>query len=218
MLWKTVLDISWWVFRLFLVLALPFWALVRGSVFLYHDYGLPTWLALLGGMFFGGIVISLYLWVLQQQLGIQQASLRWIAGFAFLLVLSYTGYTTLLPSGKNLKNQEVFQEFDDLHPLLRLGTGTLIWLDSDVLVTDLSRKPEDYQRMGLPHKNFSLHFIQEESGYAHALDLRTKSRSWLANFLTEQYFRLMGFSTLRHVGTADHLHVSLAPHRHPHAL
>jgi hypothetical protein len=41
------------------------------------------------------------------------------------------------------------------------------------------------------------------------MDLRTKGRSQARNALTVAYFRIMGFRSLRHVGTADHLHVSL---------
>jgi len=43
------------------------------------------------------------------------------------------------------------------------------------------------------------------------LDLRTIGRSERRNRLTAAYFQLMGFRTLRHLGTADHLHVSLPP-------
>jgi hypothetical protein len=43
----------------------------------------------------------------------------------------------------------------------------------------------------------------------HAVDLRTIGRAEWKNVLLNWYFRSMGFRTLRHVGTADHLHVSL---------
>jgi hypothetical protein len=39
--------------------------------------------------------------------------------------------------------------------------------------------------------------------------VRTNGRSKATNLLVELYFILMGFETLRHVGTADHLHVAL---------
>ena len=66
----------------------------------------------------------------------------------------------------------------------------------------------DYTRSNLPVRDRSLHFTQRD-GYVHAVDLRTNGRSWLRNSFTRAYFTLMGFHTLRHVGTADHLHVSL---------
>jgi hypothetical protein len=62
--------------------------------------------------------------------------------------------------------------------------------------------------MGLPPYERSLH-LRQDDGYAHAVDLRTAGRSEWRNFLMRSYYRLMGFRTLRHVGTADHLHVSL---------
>jgi hypothetical protein len=62
--------------------------------------------------------------------------------------------------------------------------------------------------MGLPVRDQSLHYPQK-SGYVHAVDIRTKGRPEWKNKLTEMTFELFGMSTLRHVGTADHLHISL---------
>ena len=53
-----------------------------------------------------------------------------------------------------------------------------------------------------------VHFRQDD-GFVHALDLRTIHRPEWRNLAAELAFRAMGFHTLRHVGTADHLHVSL---------
>ncbi|HKL89393.1 MAG TPA: hypothetical protein VJ884_10350, partial [Salinibacter sp.] len=86
--------------------------------------------------------------------------------------------------------------------------ATLLLVDEDLLITDLSRHPSDYADMGLPVNPRSLHYRQA-TGYTHALDLRTKGRGYLRNLLTQGYFSVLGFRTLRHVGTADHLHVSL---------
>ena len=68
--------------------------------------------------------------------------------------------------------------------------------------------PEDYRKMGLPTKGHSLHY-HKSNGYAHAVDLRTNNHSEIRNFALKMYFKLMGFNTLRHVGTGDHLHISL---------
>ncbi|MEL6925882.1 MAG: hypothetical protein AAFO94_17705, partial [Bacteroidota bacterium] len=76
---------------------------------------------------------------------------------------------------------------------------------------------EDYKRMGLKTKRHSLHY-QQPSGFVHAVDLRTNNRSWLRNFLLRSYFQLMGFNTLRHGGTGDHLHVSILSHARPGAI
>ncbi len=75
-------------------------------------------------------------------------------------------------------------------------------------MTDLGRTPADYVAMGLPVLEQSFHYRQVD-GYVHAMDLRTADRGAARNWLTQAYFRLLGFRTLRHVGTADHLHVSL---------
>ncbi len=97
-----------------------------------------------------------------------------------------------------------------LHPLLRVSVSTLILIDGDLVITDVARTPQDYVTMGLPIYEASLHYRQDD-GYVHAMDLRTLDRPRWRNWLTQGYFRSMGLRTLRHVGTADHLHVSLPP-------
>ena len=68
--------------------------------------------------------------------------------------------------------------------------------------------------MGMSSKKHSLHYRQS-SGYVHAVDIRTKGRGSIRNFLIRTYFRLMGFNTLRHGGTADHLHISISSKDRP---
>ena len=72
------------------------------------------------------------------------------------------------------------------------------------------RDPGDYVAMGLTPMEASDHYRQSD-GYVHALDLRTRGRPAWRNQVGEWSFRLMGFRVLRHVGTADHLHISLPP-------
>lgn len=103
-----------------------------------------------------------------------------------------------------------------IHPVLRLATSTLIHIDKDLLITDGQRLPEDYKKMGLKSKSQSLHYKQY-TGYTHAIDLRTKNRAEWKNQLVRGYFWLMGFRTLRHKGTTDHLHISLMSHQSPDA-
>ena len=111
-------------------------------------------------------------------------------------------------AGGNVKSAEVRAEYTALHPLVRLGASALILVDSESVITDAGRTPDFYRRMGLPPNEASLHF-EQESGFVHALDLRTIGRPEWRNRAAEIAFRAMGFHTLRHVGTADHLHVSL---------
>ena len=103
-----------------------------------------------------------------------------------------------------------------MHPVLRLAVSTLIHLDKEIIITDSDRMPEDYRAMGLKTIKNSLHYRQS-TGYSHALDLRTMNRPEWKNILVQNFFRVMGFRTLRHSGTADHLHVSLLSHDRPHA-
>jgi hypothetical protein len=84
----------------------------------------------------------------------------------------------------------------------------LFLLDKKAIVTDASRVPEGYHKMGLKSKTHSLHYIQED-GYVYAIDLRTKGRSEIRNTFLKMYFYIMGFKSMRHVGTADHLHISM---------
>ncbi len=70
------------------------------------------------------------------------------------------------------------------------------------------RNPRRLERMGLQTMRRSLHYRQRDN-YVHAVDLRTTGQSEWRNGLMPWYLQLVGFRTLRHVGTADHLHVSL---------
>lgn len=208
------------LFRAFLIAILPFVALIRGAVFLHEKYAVFSWLALLGGALLSALVLSIYFNFFQKKLLGKKVSLKnakrkyW---FALVIVLVYCLPSVLFISAANAKHQEVKNEFTSLHPILRLGISTVIFLDNDLLVTDANRQPEDYQSMGLKTKKHSLHY-QQNDGYAHAVDIRVNGRSWLRNLLLEKYFQAMGFNTLRHIGTADHLHVSLMSHDRPYAI
>ncbi|MFT5619362.1 MAG: hypothetical protein ACI85I_002605 [Arenicella sp.] len=78
-------------------------------------------------------------------------------------------------------------------------------------------KTLDYKSMGLKTLKNSLHYPQKD-GYVHAIDLHTNNRSEFRNRLLKYYFMLMGFHTLRYVGTADHLHISLPIEENPNAI
>jgi hypothetical protein len=126
----------------------------------------------------------------------------------FFLVGAFTLYGIVNLSDANAKSTQVKKEFTELHPILRLGTSTIFLFDRKAIMTDGSRIPEDYKKMGLKTNSSSLHYKQK-SGFVHAIDLRTKGRWEARNNALEWYFKIMGFQTLRHVGTADHLHVAL---------
>ncbi len=125
-----------------------------------------------------------------------------------VLVVGYCAYAALSISGANAKTRETSDEIPTLHPYLRLAVGTALLADDALLLTDVAREPDDYDEMGLATRASSLHYVQGD-GYAHAVDMRTKGRSELRNGLTRLYFHALGLHTVRHVGTADHLHVAL---------
>jgi hypothetical protein len=123
-------------------------------------------------------------------------------------VVCWCGYALIYVASVNAKSEAVRAEYAATHPLLRVALATLILADGDLVITDLRRAAEDYPRMGLPVNERTRHYRQAD-GWAHAVDLRTLGRGGLRNRLVQGYFELMGFSTLRHTGTADHLHVQL---------
>lgn len=191
---------------LLIVLCLP--ALVWSSVRLYLAAQWPVWGAFAGGM--AGTMTAL--------LTVNLLARHWFFGgrgsLRFLLVLSaglvviFSAYTLVAISAGQVKAPGLRQAYGELHPLLRLATGVWFVVDGEAVVTDLGRTASDYDRMGLPVNHRSRHFVQPD-GYVHAVDFRTRGASPLRNAVLEGYFAVMGFHTLRHVGTADHLHVSL---------
>lgn len=191
------------------MLVLPFYVLLRGSVFLYQEYAVWPWLAIAGGTAATVLLLMLYAAWLRWRLGSGFRFSKGVTRGLVVLVAMYVGYTAMYISASNVKTEEVHETYTALHPLLRLATSTFVLIDNDVVVTDGERSREDYAAMGLPVNEGSLHFRQEDTGYAHAVDLRTKGREEWKNFLMTIYFKAAGFRTLRHTGTADHLHVSL---------
>jgi len=174
----------------------------------------------MGGVGFSAILLFIYFSFFYGRLtgklgGIDAMKRRFTIAVLLMMLFSLQGI--LFFSSDNMKQSSLKQEMSEVHPILRLSVSTLIYLDRDLLITDGQRLPEDYRKMGLKQKSNSLHYIQED-GYAHALDLRTKGRSEIRNTITKFYFKLMGFNTLRHGGTADHLHISLLSHERPSAI
>jgi len=193
--------------RLVAIVALPFVVLVRGAVFFYEYGDVPSWLALLvAALLTVGLVTVYARWLLRKFKGRPPVLLlaKWVA---LPLVVFYCGFSLLYLSRVNAKS-DVREYYTTVHPLLRLALSTWILVDDQLVVTDMRRAREDYAKMGLPVSETSLHYRQAD-GWVHAVDLRTANRGWFRNRLTQAYFWAMGFGTLRHVGTADHLHVDL---------
>lgn len=207
-LWRVLARILRWVAAAMLLAALPFLLLIRGGVFAYHEWGMGAWSSLAVSAAATVLLLALYAWAAGRRIRAGKG-LRWLMtrGVAAIGV-AYVIYSLLYLGSANVKSEEVRDEYAALHPLLRVAASTLILADPESVITDAGRTPEFYRRMGLSSNESSLHFRQDD-GFVHALDLRTINRPEWRNRAAELAFRAMGFHTLRHVGTADHLHVSL---------
>lgn len=189
------------------IVALPFVLYVRTGVEVYGR-GAPSWVAILVSMVLTiGVVGGYAIWLSRRMAGSERVRsvAKWIA---VPLVAAWSGYSLLYLASANAKSDDVRVHYTSLHPVLRTALSTIILVNPDLVVTDMARRPEDYARMGLPANDRTRHY-QQPDGWVHAVDLRTIGRSEIENRAVQVYFWSMGFSTLRHVGTADHLHVQL---------
>jgi hypothetical protein len=187
---------------------LPFVVLIRGGVFAYRWWGLGTWPSLLLAVLATVAVLGAYMWLASRRVGARGALRKLLVRGAAGVAIAYVAYALVFVAGANVKSEEVRAEYRSLHPLLRLASSALILVDPESVITDAGRTREDYRLLGLSLREASLHF-EQGSGFVHALDLRTAGRGELRNRAVELTFWLLGFHSLRHVGTADHLHVSL---------
>ncbi len=208
------------IVRLVFFLVFPFILLIRGSVYFHSNYEWSPWFSVLGGASITILVLAIYLIYFQGRIfntSSTPTSIKRKFFFAAILVLGYSAHALFYFSDTNAKTKSVKNEFTSLHPILRLSTSTILFLDKNLIMTDANRTPEDYKKMGLKSKSKSLHYRQS-NGYVHAMDIRTNGRTEVRNFLLKAYFRLMGFNVLRHGGTGDHLHISLKSSDSPFAI
>jgi hypothetical protein len=206
-----------YLFIILIIIVAPFVLLIRGAVYVHTYYEWNAWMSLMAGMIFTGVLLLIYFVAIQGKLTGKLGtvkSLKQKFALVFVIVLVYCMHGVMAVSTENIKNQALRKEFTKMHPILRVSLSTLIHLDEKLILTDALRKPEDYKKMGLKTNRNSLHYPQSD-GYVHAVDLRTNGRSEFRNRLIQLYFKWMGFKTLRHVGTADHLHISLYSSDHP---
>lgn len=203
--WKKLLA------KLVLIVAsllIPFVVLVRTSVYMYDVYHFNGWLALAVGIVATIVLLMGYGVFLAYRYGKSARLHRYIIRGIVVLVTAYTLYGALYYSSLNTKTDEIQSYYRSLHPIMRVALTTITLADSDLVVTDIRREAKDYAQMGLPENQQSLHYVQS-NGYVHAVDLRTKGRAEWKNWLTRMAFNVVGLQSIRHVGTADHLHVYL---------
>ena len=193
-----------WMFAL----SVPFLVLVRGSTYAYQGMGWGTWPSIGLGVFGTMVVFSAYAtWLWKRSTG--ECRLPRIARrMVIVVVAGYGLYGLLYLSTGNAESPALENYYTSLNPIMRIGTGPLLLVDRDARVTDLAHTAEDYLRMGLPVREASLHFKLGDR-YVRAMDLRTAGRSPRRNRFTAAYLRFMGFRSLHHVDSADHLHLSL---------
>jgi hypothetical protein len=200
-----------WLLRIALasaVAALPFYLLVRGALVASAAWGWHAWLAVGFGASLAALVVAGVGWWALRRLGFARSFRGIVTRAAFPLVAVFCASCLLHLAGTNAKTDEIRAGYPSLHPALRLAVGTLRLVDDEIVLTDIERGPESYAQMRLPRPEHSAHYPQSD-GTVHAIDLRTAGVGPLRNGLVQLYFELLGFETLRHVGTADHLHVRL---------
>ena len=168
------------------------------------------WLVVVSGLLIAGVVLVLTL-LIGCRFAYRFYTLKRM-GLALVLV----PLLTLLIGGaaisrfpeRNFKSRQIAAEWPRLHPTLRLALWIVALEDRDMVLTDIARRPEGYGGMGLKVPAASQHYTDAD-GYARAVDLRVSNVGDLRNWGRQGLFLLMGLKTLRHTGTADHLHIAL---------
>jgi hypothetical protein len=210
---RVALWVASWLARITLVLGLPFWLLVRGSLLAHSTFAASAWLALSVGAMAAALCVATVAWWIWRRLTGRDRFRAIGIRIVLPTVVGFCAYLLLYVSPPNVKTPEVRCFYTQIHPILRVGLGALIVFDPEIVITDIARDPDDYAAMGLPARQRSLHYEQED-GWVHAVDLRTQRRGRVRNGLVRLYFFVMGFDSLRHSlrqgGNGDHLHVSLA--------
>lgn len=190
------------------MLVLPFFLLIRLSVYLNLEHQWNGWLALAAGGGATVVLLLVYFLMVFRKAKNKKRIFRLGGSIASVVVLGFCLYGLMYLSSVNSKSDNIREVYRSLHPILRVAVATTTLADGELVVTDIGRQPDDYTSMGLAVNNTSLHYKQND-GFVHAIDLRTIDRSEWRNKILEYSLSAMGFNTLRHVGTADHLHVSL---------
>lgn len=197
------------VLKITTLIVLPFLVYVRTAVYLYVSKGVTPWLAIMGAAMLTLCVVAGAMALLTRNSARRArvtSALKWIT---VPVVFAWCVYAAFSLSRVNAKSDEVRAYYRAVNPILRVALSTVVLVDSDLLITDMGRVAGDYARMGLPVNERTKHYRQV-NGWVHAVDLRTRNRGEIRNRAVQLYFWTMGFETLRHVGTADHLHVQLA--------
>ena len=205
---RVVRWVTAWTTVAALLAFLPFFVLVRVGTAAVQGWGLGGWTSLGLGALAVAAVLGLYAGVLgwkeEAWAGVWRVLRRGGLGLGGVVLV----YGVVWVGPVMAEDQAVRAEYRALHPVLRLAAGPVFLADPGRVVTDPSRTVEDYRLLGLSEAEADLHFVQED-GSVHAVDFHTGGRAAWGNRTVELGFWLLGFHSLRHRGTADHIHVSL---------
>ena len=197
-----------WVMGMGILVATLFAILVRGSVFSYDTWAFGASLSLVSAVLMTVPLLLLGAWVIIRGRGIVRRFQLMLIRSAIMIALIYIGYAVLYVASTNAVPDEIREEYQTIHPLLRLAASPVIVFDPSAFRHPDGSVLEDYRLMGLSANEANLHFAQAND-LIHSLDLVTDSRSEWRNRAIELGFWALGFHSLRHRGVGDHLHVSL---------
>ena len=197
-----------WVMGMGILVATLFAILVRGSVFSYDTWALGASLSLVSAVLMTVPLLLLGARVIIRGRGIVRRFQLMLIRGAIMIAFIYIGYAVLYVASTNAVPDEIREEYQTIHPLLRLAASPVIVFDPSAFRHPDGSVLEDYRLMGLSANEANLHFVQKDD-LIHSLDLVTDNRSEWRNRAIELGFWAFGFHSLRHRGVGDHLHVSL---------
>ena len=197
-----------WVMGMGILVATLFAILVRGSVFSYDTWAFGASLSLVSAVLMTVPLLLLGAWVIIRGRGIVRRFQLMLIRGAIMITFIYIGYAVLYVASTNAVPDEIREEYQTIHPLLRLAASPVIVFDPSAFRHPDGSVLEDYRLMGLSANEANLHFVQAND-LIHSLDLVTDNRSEWRNRAIELGFWALGFHSLRHRGVGDHLHVSL---------
>lgn len=204
-------SLAKFLFSILLVVGLgilPFFILIKTAVFLTISKDLNVWLSLLGGMFASTLLLGIYILFICRNVKNKKLIQQFGFSGGAILVGGFCIYGLLYLSSVHAKTEDVREVYRTLHPILRVAVATTTLAEKNLVITDIKRTKEDYISWGLSPAESSMHY-QQSDGYVHAIDLRTIGHSELRNNVLEWTLTAKGFQIIRHIGTADHLHVAL---------
>ena len=197
-----------WVMGMGILVATLFAILVRGSVFSYDTWAFGASLSLDSAVLMTVPLLLLGARVIIRGRGIVRKVRHTLIRGTISIAFIYIGYAVLYVASTNAVPDKIREEYQMIHPLLRLAASPVIVFDPSAFRHPDGSVLEDYRLMGLSANEANLHFVQKDD-LIHSLDLVTDNRSEWRNRAIELGFWAFGFHSLRHRGLGDHLHVSL---------